>query len=40
MHNLPPEVLPLLLRAMRENSISDSELRMMVNENPGKKPDI
>jgi len=25
---------------MRENGISGSEIRMMVNENPGKTPDI
>ena len=36
----PPEVLRIFIRAMRENGISDGEIRMMVNENPGKMLDI
>jgi len=41
VHNPPPpEGLRIFIRAMRENGISDGEIRMMVNENPGKMLDI
>ena len=36
VHNPPPpEGLRIFIRAMMENGISDTEIRMMVNENPG-----
>ena len=40
VHNPLPEGLRIFIRAMREDGISDSEIRTMVNENPGKMPDI
>jgi len=37
VHNPPPpEGLRIFIRAMRENGISDNEIRTMVNVNPGK----
>ena len=37
VHNPPPpEGLRIFIRAMMDNGISDREIRMMVNENPGK----
>ena len=40
VHNPSPEGLRIFIRAMRENGISDGEISMMVNENPGKMLDI
>ncbi|MCW3989579.1 MAG: hypothetical protein NWE88_05850 [Candidatus Bathyarchaeota archaeon] len=40
MHNPSPEGLRIFIRVMRENGISDGEIGMMVNENPGKTLDI
>jgi predicted metal-dependent phosphotriesterase family hydrolase len=37
VHNPPPpEGLRIFIRAMRENGVSDGEIRMMVSENPAK----
>ena len=40
VHNPPPERLRVFIRSIRGNGISDGELSMMVNENPGRMLDI
>ncbi len=39
VHNPPPERLRVFIRSIRGNGISDSEIRMMANENPGRMLD-